>query len=246
MRGLFAGLAGLLCAVAANAADIAVLPVGLSLDAGHDRAAITVTNQGQESVVMHVETVSWQQAEGQDQYAPTRDLLVNPPIFTLAPGRAQVLRIGLRQPPSGERETAYRLLLREVPPTGTAAAADSGADQGRVRVLLQLRLPVYVAPARIVRDQQWRGRRTADGAVAVTASNTGTVHLVASELKLRPGGAASDAAPIAALQTSATVFPGQSRTWTLPPQTAMTGQHFTLEVTTDQGTRHVALDLGQP
>lgn len=233
-------LAGLLFAAAAQAADIGVLPVGLSLGAGHDRAAITVSNRGAEPVTVQVETVSWTQADGRDEYAPTTDLLANPPLFTIPPGKAQVLRVGLRRPPAGEREAAYRIFLREVPP---ARATRSEDGKAQIRVLLELRLPVYVAPARVVHAQQWRGRRTDDG-IAVEVTNTGNVHLAVAGLNLRPADAAPDAPPLASSKASASVFPGQRRGWQLRPETPAAGQRYVLEVTTDRGRQDVALDLG--
>lgn len=232
-RALAWAAAGLLACDVAGAADLTVLPVGLNLGPGQDRAAITVTNRGDEAVVMQVDPVVWTQSDDGDHYAPSGDLLVNPSVFVVAPRRAQVLRVGLRRPPAGEREVAYRLLLREVPPPGAA-----GTEPGRVRVLLQLRLPVYVAPAKAVRSQQWRATRTADGAVAVDVTNDGTVHLVVSELKLRAG----TTAPVSASRTSVAVFPGMRRHWELRPAGPLPETPLTLEVSTDQGPRHVVLD----
>lgn len=240
MRALRTGLmAGLLLAAAAHGANIAVLPVGLGLGSGHDRGAITVTNQGAEAVAVQVETMSWTQVGSEDHYAPTRDLLVNPPLFRLAPGSSQVLRVGLRQTPTGEREAAYRLFLREVPTP--AAETDSGGAS--IRVLLELRLPVYVAPAKVVSAQSWQGRRAADGSIAVELVNTGSVHLVVSELKLRPAGAAHEAPALAAAKAGASVFPGQRRIWSLRLPAGETASRYALEVTTDRGTQNVVLDL---
>ncbi|TCJ11698.1 molecular chaperone [Parasulfuritortus cantonensis] len=234
----------LLWAAGAGAADIGVMPVGLSLAQGRDRAAITVTNQGKDGVVMQVDTVAWTQEGGEDRYVPTAELLVNPPLFTVKPGHSQVLRVGLRQPPSGEREAAYRLILREVPQA--AAVPASPVAGGRVQVLLQMRLPVYVDPARPDPGQRWQARWGRDGTLETTLSNTGNVHLVVGELRLRAADAAPDAAPIAMLKAGTPVFPGQSRTWQLPVGPAARGQRCTLEVTTDRGPQHVALDPVHP
>ncbi|NTV94802.1 MAG: molecular chaperone [Thiobacillus sp.] len=234
-----------LWSIGVSAANIGIMPVGASLAQGRDRAAITVTNQGQEGVVMQVDTVAWTQENGEDRYLPTRDLLVNPPLFTLKAGRSQVLRIGLRQPPTGEREIAYRLILREVPQVAPTPSADAAAA-GQVQVLLQMRLPVYVEPARPEPGRRWQARWTGDGRLDLTLDNTGNVHLVVGELKLRPAEAAPDSAPLATVKASTSVLPGQSRTWPLQPGTAAPGQRYMLEVTTDRGPYHVALDPALP
>jgi fimbrial chaperone protein len=244
MRRLFAcAVSCLLFPAAAGAADISVLPVGLSLSARQDRQAITVTNQGKESVTMQVDTVAWTQVDGEDKYAPTQDLLVNPPLFSILPGRSQILRVGLSRPPGGEREVAYRLFLREVPPSLGAIGSRENGDNGKVRVLLELRLPVYVAPTKVVRAQQWHARRNVDGGIAVDVVNTGNVHLVVGELKLRAADAAPDAPPLALTKTSTAVFPGQSRRWEVRPEQPLTSQRIVLEVATDRGPQNVVLDL---
>jgi fimbrial chaperone protein len=246
MRRLLACLAGL-TTLSAGAADIGVLPVGLSLTARQDRQAITVTNQGNEPVVMQVEPVAWSQTGGEDQYTATQDLLVNPPLFNMAPGKSQIVRVGLRHAPPGGREVAYRLFLREVRSASASAApvaAGEDADARQIRVLLELRLPVYVAPANVLPAQQWRARRTPDGNITVEVVNTGNVHLVVAELKLRAVEASTDTPPLAALKASNTVLPGQSHHWELGPEPAASGHHITLEVVTDHGSQHVALDLG--
>lgn len=237
MRRLVACLAAFLWAApSAWSAEIGVLPVGLSLSAARDRGAITVSNRGKEPVVMQVQTVAWTQSDGQDRYQPSRDLLVNPPLFKLPPGGDQVLRVGLRQPPGGEREAAYRLFLREVP-----SAPATGAQTG-VRVLLELRLPVYVEPARPLSVQQWSARHGPDGGLVVEVFNTGNVHLAVRGLTLRAAGAAADTPPLATLRTHAPVLPDQRRRWALPLPAPATGQRYVLEVTTDRGTQNVVLE----
>ena len=240
---LTCAVACLLFSAAAGAAEISVLPVGLSLTARQDRQAITVTNQGNENVTMQVDTVAWTQVGGQDKYLPTQDLLVNPPLFSMLPGRSQILRVGLRESPNGERESAYRLFLREVPPAQSAGVSGDEGDSGKVRVLLELRLPVYVAPAKIVRGQQWRAQRMADGGVAVELVNVGSVHMVVGQLKLRAADTALDAPPLALTNTSLALFPGQSHRWEMHPKQPMIGPHIVLEAVTDRGPQNVALEL---
>jgi len=241
-------VAGWLLGPVAQAADVGVQPVRLAFAKGQDRHAITITNRGPDALSMQVDPVSWAQADGQDHYAPTRDLLINPPLFTIAPGKSQVLRVGLRKGPApAATETAYRLLLREVPPAETKPADAAGTGPGSVRVLLQLRVPVYVAPSQVARAELWRARRSADGGLELTVANTGNVHMVVTDLQLRAPDAQGSAAPIAQLKANAAVFPGQSRSWQLRRDSgAIDLAQFSLDVTTDQGPHRVALDLDHP
>lgn len=239
-------LISLFISVTANAADLAILPVGLSLASGNTKGMITVSNRAKESIVIQAEAVSWTQTDGKDEYAPTRELLVNPPLFTILPGRSQVLRVGLRQPPNFKQETAYRLLLREVPPPLPSNTQIDEGKQGNIRVLLQVRLPVYITPATPLRILQWQAKRNPNGTVALKLNNTGNVHTLVSELKLRSADATTDSAPLATIKAGDVVFPGQSHNWELSPQTKLQGQRFVLEVGTDKGQQNVLLDLGSP
>ena len=61
----------------------------------------------------------WTQVDGDDVITPTNaGLLVSPPIFTLAPGAAQTIRVVARQK-GVTAETAYRLYSDELPAAAT-------------------------------------------------------------------------------------------------------------------------------
>lgn len=246
LRFFISALISLLLYSTSNAADIAILPVGLSLTSGNAKGAITISNRGKENIVLQVETVSWTQTDGQDIYTPTQDLLVNPPLFTIQPGRSQVLRVGLRQPQTNKQEVAYRINLREVPaatPTITNQAAD-GNNQGNILVLLQVRLPVYIAPTSPVQQHQWQAQRNANGTIAIKLSNTGNTHTLVSEINLRAADSGVGTPPLATAKAGNVMFPEQSYSWELKPQTKLQGQRFILEVKTDRGQQDVPLDLG--
>jgi fimbrial chaperone protein len=228
----------------AYAADLAVLPVGLSLSANYTKGMITVSNQGKEAVVIQAETVSWKQLDSENQYEPTQELLVNPPLFTIHPGRSQVLRVGLRQVKPVKQEIAYRLLLREVPNAPLSNEQVDEGKQGNIRVLLQLSLPIYIAPAVSSSQSQWSAHQDVDGAVALKLNNNGNVHMLVNELTLRNADADKNAEPLATIKVNTVVFPAQSHHWKITPESKLKGQRFVLEVKTDKGLQNVALDLG--
>jgi fimbrial chaperone protein len=226
-----------------RAAELAVLPIGVTLGPGHERAAVSVTNYGAQSVLMQVEAVSWTQVQGEDRYVPTTDLVVNPPLFSVQPGRAQAVRLGLRKSPDPTRETAYRLLLREVPAMTSQLDGAGASLESAVRVLLQFRLPIYVAPAAPVRSAQWHAQRDADGSLKLEATNTGNTHLVVTELALRSQDAAADSPALMVLTTSTPIFPGQGHQWRLQPDRPLPEQ-LRLDVNTDREVQHVQVAPG--
>jgi len=199
--------AGLACACAlwsahAAGASLEVNPVRLTLSAAQPVAALAVRNADARPAVLHLEIVAWTQDGAADHYAPSRELLATPPIFTLPPGATQTVRVGSRRAMDPERERAFRLYLQEVP--------DSAAPEGTgVRIALRLGVPVFVRPRGPAAPRlSWRAER-AGGAVLLQARNTGGVHARIVALRLLAGSGNLAEAP------GAYVLAGQSRQWRL-------------------------------
>ena len=100
----------------AKAASFGVSPVRVTLSESQSMGALTVRNDGTEPASLQMEMLNWSQAQGQDVLTPTRELLANPPIFTVPAGGSQLVRVGLRRAPDGQRELTYRIVLQELPP----------------------------------------------------------------------------------------------------------------------------------
>jgi fimbrial chaperone protein len=194
---------GCVCAlwsVYAAGASLEVNPVRLTLSAAQPVAALTVRNAGTQPVDLHLQVMAWTQADAADHYAATRELLATPPIFTLASGAVQTVRVGLRRAVDPERELAYRLYLQEIP---DAAAADGAG----VRIALRIGVPVFVPPrAPAAPRLRWRAQRDGN-AIVLHAQNTGKSHARILELKFLSGSRA------VAEATAAYVLAGQSWRW---------------------------------
>ncbi|MBO9689190.1 MAG: molecular chaperone [Mitsuaria chitosanitabida] len=212
---------------AAWAADVSIMPVNVRLDRANDRATVQVQNNGNESVTMQAEGILWTRQNGQDVDGPTTDLLVNPPIFTLQPGQAQVLRVGLRRTPDLQQEATYRMVLREVP---TPRANDGTQVTGAVRVLVALRVPVFVAPTQVRRAESWSVQRAASGETVATVTNGGNVHVKVSELRITSASGETKSLPVQGAQS--VVFPGEQRSYRVQLPAGAVGN---LQVMTDQG-----------
>ena len=223
-----------LWAFSVRAADVTLMPVSVKLDRANDRATVQVMNNGQEPVLMQAEAIAWSRVGGIDVDAPTSDLIVNPPVFTVQPGQTQVLRLGLRRSQELAQEATYRIVLREVP---LPRPSDVLNVAGSVRVLVALRVPVYVAPAQVRRSEQWQVSRAANGELLAQVANTGNVHLKVGELRLQGEGGQALAA-ITQKGSPSVIFPGEQRTFRLPAA----AQATQMQVQTDQGLQTVALN----
>lgn len=218
------------------AADLGVQPTAVLLDARRDRGTVVVTNHGREAVTVQADAQGWQRVDGRDVEEPTAQLRINPPLFTLPAGGTQVVRLGLRQPAEADRETLYRLVLRELPPQ---AGSGAGTLSGQVRVLVTLRLPVYVAPRQPRAEARWSLERAADGQLVARVTNTGNQHLRLAGVRLVDGGATT----LATHGPMAPLFPGESRGLPLAGTPPAPGRPLRLELRTLDEVHHVDVAL---
>lgn len=197
---LFLALEGAGCA-----GSFQVSPVRATLTPGQPVAALTVRNTGNSATVVQLQAMRWTQPGDQDALVPASELLATPPIFTLAPGASQIIRVGLRQPADPDTERAYRLLLEEVPPPPEPGFTG-------LRLALKISLPVFVpASAAASADLQWHAVPSADGALLLSVHNNGRAHAHMSGLT-----AAMGDAHVSLPDANVYVLAGASRQWRLP------------------------------
>lgn len=216
----------------ARAASFQVNPVRVVLSAAQPTAVLHVTNTSDTPTVVQLQSLAWSQNDGHDVYTPTRALLATPPIFTIAPGHAQVVRIGLRSAPDSRRETSFRLFLSEVPP------APQSGFRG-LQIALRIGIPVFVEPAAPTAPAlQWSWQRLSAEQVEIRATNTGSAHVEITKLML---GTPGRNAPLVS-EFGGYVLPGATHTWTVKLAAPLPAK-AALEITadSDQGRLHAEL-----
>jgi fimbrial chaperone protein len=197
MKRLLALIALLLTAASAAQA-FQVRPVRLDLGSRVAASQLMVHNPTNRPLLLQAEAFDWTQDGGADQLKPTQALIVNPPIFELAPGATQVVRVGLRQAVESGVERSHRLWLSQIPTPGEG-------DDG-VQLLLRVSLPVFVTG---VATPPAQPRWQRDGE-ALELHNAGGRHLQVHALRLQSDqGASASFGPCYAL-------PGQFCRWNLP------------------------------
>ena len=202
--GLFLLVAGV---SVVSAASIGVSPVRATLSANQKIETITVRNTGSELMSVQLEVMSWSQQDGEDVFTATREVLANPPIFTVPPGGSQLIRAGLRRAPDARRELTYRIFLQELPPPPSP-------DFNGAKMLMRVSLPVFVLPEVAAQPAlRWQAARTSDGALKISLTNIGNAHVQIANFSLSLPGSAQ---PWITQQSSTYVLHGQSRDWILP------------------------------
>jgi fimbrial chaperone protein len=230
---LLCGVGLLLSCALVSAASFYVSPVRVELSARSATAAMTVRNEGERPIVVQVQPVAWSQRNGNDETAPTREVIATPAVFTLPAQGSQIVRVGLRRATAADKEQTYRLFLQEVP------APPKPGEQG-VTMALRLSIPIFVAPAKPKGPAlTWRAERQADGDILVEAVNSGDTHAQITRLLLSPSKTEKAIAETAVMSY---VLAGQTRQWKLKPE-AMSGQRLYLQADTDAGPAAAELDL---
>lgn len=219
--------------LAAQAGSFEINPVILALSASHPTDTITVHNTGLTPVVVQSELSTWSQENGENTYAPSRDLVSTPPIFTIPAGGTQLVRIGLRNPASPVHELSYALFLTEIPPSHKQGVG--------LQIALRIGMPVFVEPTgQLTADLHWTAKLLPSGKLAVTAENSGTGHIQITGFKLFKG---SDKSPLVS-SSAGYILPGKSRSWTVQPShSVVAGTPLQLSADTADGTQSTRVQV---
>ena len=186
---LVLALFGLGCG-GAHAGALQVTPLGVRLSDQHPIATLRVRNVDDHVVIMQADVFAWTQPDGKDVYAATNEVVVIPPIFSLASGAQQLLRVGLPEAmPLSEVERAFRVFLRELQPI-------NGQREGHLNLALRIGLPIFVQPpgAAPAGKLLWRlvGAERAPSALRVSNRSAEHVKITAVRFLSRDGSLAEE------------------------------------------------------
>lgn len=157
----------------ATAGQFSITPVRIFM-APKDRAiAITVTNEGDEQLVMQADLYEWKQKPGgEDELTLTEDMFLSPPVLKMAPKSRQVVRLARVAKPQqeGDREITYRMIVREIPeakpPSGNSA----------VQLALAFSIPVFITPKNAKAQLECSVARLSPNKVQANCANSGNAY----------------------------------------------------------------------
>lgn len=154
---------------AAGAGEFSVTPVRIFM-APKDRAiAVTITNEGDEQLVMQADLYLWKQKPGgQDDLTLTEDMFLSPPIIKLAPKSRQVVRLARLNNAKPTEQLTYRMIVREIP------EARPASQDPQVRIALAFSIPVFITPPDAKAKLDCTTERVSADTVKATCENTGT------------------------------------------------------------------------
>jgi fimbrial chaperone protein len=227
-RGRAAANAGavmlMLALSGAGAQSLRVTPVNILLPPGQRVATLTVTNEGTSETAVQIRAYAWDQESGKDTITASSEIVTSPPLATISPGAAQIVRLMLRHKPEG-REATYRLLLDQIPPVAST--------QG-VTIVTRMSIPIFSRPTgRVASHLRFRLERDTTNLYLVVL-NDGLCHDVVRDIVLSstdgrqfrpsPGGLPY-------------VLAGATRRWPVSTQSPLPQPNETLRLTahTDSG-----------
>lgn len=235
-----------LCSIAllipgiAAAASWQIDPVRVELSPQQQTAAVVVRNDSDQPTSLQIQAVSWSQLKGKDVYTPTKELLVSPPIVTIAPKTEQIIRVALRRQADSTSELTYRISLQELPPP-------PGPDFMGVKVALRITIPVFVqsqngeaAPKAV-----WNVTQMPDKKLKVWMRNQGNAHIQISDFSLYVPG--NEQAIFGELGSSY-VLAGQEHEWLIKTSSLanISGGRLRLKAYTDAENVDTELVLHKP
>ena len=219
-------------ALSANAAHLGVYPLGLELDVKQNRGIITVTNSGRECVSIQAETLAWLQENHEQYYFSSNSILVEPQIFTILPGKSQELMLKNTFSADIDQETAYRLLLTEMPNAASPCVNRFESEPKGLTTLLQFSLPIYIKPLTNIKIQQWRAYYNEKGNILLELNNKGNVHIRVNHIFLYED---MDTVSHRLKPKNLVIFPQKTEIWEFKPKSNNLIKTIRLEIKTDEG-----------
>lgn len=175
----------------------------------------------------------WSQKDGQNNYESTKAFIINPKIFTIKPGKKQIVRVGI---PTIEanflREKSYRLYFKQLP-NNLGDAAGTG-----LRFLFQVSIPIFVVPAKVHEDLIWSFYKTKDQ-WCLKVINHSNVHIQVNHIQLKT----MNGDQLFDKHDMVYVLPQQSANWPVSEDENTLLQKIRLIVDTDRGVKEQLLDL---
>ena len=161
-------------------AAFTISPIRVELTPQQKVMSLQVYNSSQEEISIQVDLFEWkQQKEKESQDQISRDVLVTPPIFKLAPQQTQILRVGLRRPFDATKELSYRLFLKEI-------AKPLPENFQGFRMIQQVSLPIFIQPQQAAKPElKWQLTLEDENQLKLSVENIGLAHIQMTELSLK-------------------------------------------------------------
>lgn len=208
-----------------QAGSYTVRPVRIELSTRQLRTTIQIQNLGEEPTTIQAHIAGWNAKGAEEILSDNDDILLNPPIFTVAAGHTQFVRLGLRHPQPDTREGTYRLILEEVP------APPKPGFMG-INTLLKISVPIFVKPRVPSPQLAWTLERTSDQELRLSVENRGNTHVQIRTFAITASGVSE---PGFAQNTATYVLQNARKDWVIHNLQLAGASKLLLKAQTDSG-----------
>ena len=169
------------CSFAAHAGEFSVSPLRIFLTPASKSGVVIVTNSPAAILSMQLRAMQWtQDAEGNDRYEETKDVIFAPRSLDLPKGAKRLVRVGIEKP-AVDLQRSYRLFIEQTPPV-----VDPNQKRAQVSVVVNFGLPIFVQPAAARAKAELQDLKVEKGVLTFKVVNTGNVHILLSALATTP------------------------------------------------------------
>lgn len=163
--------------IPAVAGQFSITPVRIYMAPKDKAVAVTLTNEGDEPLVMQADLYLWQQKpNGEDDLMLTEDLFLSPPIIKLAPKAKQVVRLARLSRAIPPEQLTYRIIVREIP------EAKPPVEGVQIPIAMAMSLPVFITPSSAKSKLDCSVHRLSAESITVSCENIGSAYAQPREI----------------------------------------------------------------
>jgi len=196
-----------------QAESIQVSPISVEINAPSLSSTITLKTDAKKPRVAQLRVMRWSQVDGKEVLEATDDVVASPPFATLASNTSYTVRIVRQSAAPVLKEENYRLLIDQLPD-------EQSSKKNVIGIAIRYSLPIFVRPANGGKAVLEWDAELVDGAVKLTAINSGNRGAKLTDLKI------SDGRSFVRFGTNGAagyILPGQSMSWKKPAPKGFAG-----------------------
>lgn len=219
------------------AGTLQVAPIGLELLAPTSAGTLKLENKGTKAIEVQLRVFRWSQVDGQERLEPTTDVVVSPPILSVAPQSDVTVRVVRPSKQEIVGEEGYRVLVDELPDPTTR-------KNGIISIVLRQSLPIFFrSQAANSPDVKWSIVKSG-GRTFIAAQNAGQRKLRISQMKLTDKNGHT---AVVSEGLVGYVLGGSSMRWPISPKigSLATNQALTISAQGDTGPINATANIAQ-
>ena len=196
-----------------QAESIQVSPISVEINAPSLSSTITLKTDAKKPRVAQLRVMRWSQVDGKEVLEATDDVVASPPFATLASNTSYTVRIVRQSAAPVLKEENYRLLIDQLPD-------EQSSKKNVIGIAIRYSLPIFVRPANGGKAVLEWDAELVDGAVKLSAINSGNRGAKLTDLKMSDG--RSDVR-FGTNGAAGYILSGQSMSWKKPAPKGFAG-----------------------